>query len=1191
MVVTNFIMDDIQCMKDIEFTKIIEKAPVNDSKISGGRFRNSDINVVFEICPIEKQILNFKVWFKSHPAIYPFCVQIDVIIQDKNDTFYFIKTENLKNESLKCFTSKFTKDDLKANVKIIYKLHQIPTYVSRFENKGCLCYFNSVIQILFHLSIFGSLIRSGLYSKYIEEMNNLFTNMNTVNSTYSTLELAKSFGWPENIAIKLQQDASEFLLFVLKTVLSAIKTRHNTFKKNRFDNYFVSQFRIIDTSKEPNQVLPNIEESLMIMTDATKGPLLKNVLPYALKKDDNLIQRFERFPQVLFIQVNAELGDFEKELDLSEFSYDKTNTNCKYKLSGFIIRDALKNNVNSGHFKCFVRSEYEDLWYYFNDTSYGIYDTTRNDVQLVCKEIEKNRNTITGVNEKEIHQKILFESRIRVLMYVKEDFKEAFIPDQLKIPPKGIHLQKNKDKITKCLFKIITNKNLIEHINKGKNDFKNIEFEISFELKSDDKKSDLYKKVSEELKMPIDSFILKESDKRFGRAPSGLTIENIDKEFEDFESTDSYLFCFDVDKTSNIQRGSLGGSELSIPFIFLYYEFNPNKFLRHLHNNLDAAKLIINKTNQAISHQVAHVVTPEIVNILKKTKEQEIINENKVDDDVADDDDDEDENKVDDQGYKKNNFGYLTTLFLSPNSKLSSVVPQLLSKMNKKNDTKICFYMNKSDIHEENSKKEDDDNDKYSPFKYVKTDVDINTFNNQNIGRFIYVQCLDETTETKDAIIDKKFLFFKYKEEALGIKTNPKTLPVSFLMEKFSVPVTFVKLGDHLKPQKTMLVPFRSGIGSLQDLNRIICKVMNEEYKKENLMQLFLSFRKETTPFTEPVTSLDAFRRALQYNLDNIEIKPKTLEISRQTTPSSALNSESTSNSIENLIEEPEEDNDYNSNQYLIHVYYKIFDGDCIQNNEKSYRFYFSEDGVKVNFTSQFLMKTSEKVEHVVKNLFTLFPKKYFSGQDIEKINQEIDLITEREKNPSNDSSVHFLNNYRILKVCKNKISNVLSLNYFPGSNVSIRIERIPSYVNDPNYVGFVPVYYGARYKDKQLIIPFGDPFLFPIYEDELDEFDDLFFFKESDTYNRLIQFTNLDQFEIVNHFVTNYDGVIQNTQIFDFKKLLIEKDKKSNDYQLYIAIVLDSYHQKLHIDATSFLDEEKFFNDKAYNILNYSNV
>lgn len=1099
-----------QFIQDRQFTFTISDVQKNFKDLPAGSNDEKNLKFSISIIPKKDNSLKFKFLFNELPKSSPFWAILSVQIQGQEFKI-FINDEMQVKPFKEAYPTPFQKDIFsKCPITITYKLTQIPSYICTLTNSHeCVCYMNSSIQLLFHLAKFRSFLFKILNddeSSWLYRLIKLFKTMCSSKSSLSTQELTESFGWP-SLARKIPHDASEFILFLLNHV------RENEYldskDRENFDAIFTSHV-INESDKSVTQL--KIIDTSFIDKKSTFIDTFHN---------DMLGKKFLKFPEVLFLSVtNIRYPDLQRTLDLSRYAVDKQASN--YVLSGMIVRVHRQKQIK--HFVSFVRASFEEIWMYFSDTVEINYPWTYD------KKTKKNISPVDSTIRENIDK---WQYQITVLMYVREDvIKDYFCYTPNVIPVKSA-TKKKADPYngpTRTIM-ITTNDDINKYVKDGHTDFEKVGSSITFSMDAKLSFSSVYEFVSKELNVPLGSFILRTESKT--GAPFFHRFEDNSKSILENIHTEKIHLYYEANENSR------DSNDLRcIPFYFLFFKFNPLKFIHNIHDNL---------THSAQENFPSSI--PLNMRLKKKIQRTKSVNASKADK--------QKEKKKEEKKLEKNCYHFLTSLVLNTESKFEKILPKLIELINK-SDT---FQHNKIHLYTAEYNSNDSKKIGYKEIdvkKKIKDCVPQITY-----GTYIYVQCEDDFTD--DTNIDQrligqikpKFLFFKYMDQALQTQSFPKEIPNVFMLENYSVPVTFCKLSDPKNKTKTMLFPLRIKLTQIEQLEKIICFAMNEKYPENGLIQLFFSFKEDSPPFQEPLfgkTSIKGIIKILEFSMRTISFNQRFLNLSGSSSLSMDKSDIDLKTSEEKeKIQEPETDTTYKP---AIFIHYHIFDH-YNSDVEKPVRVYFSEDAISIQLTTQILVRKSCRVLNIAEKLLNIFSQG-LSEED------KSDLLAIKK------GELKFNDVYRCLKICDGKISSQIQLDSEVTRNMEIRFERIPGGYSQSELAGYIPVFYGALYKtnyNTNYIGSIGTPFYFPVLKSDLGDPKVTNFsqFKKSNLYTRLKSMINEKE---VNYelCVVNYAGFIQKVDVNELEKII----QKNLNYSVCLN----------YLNASTFIDEDKFFSN-----------
>jgi len=284
---------------------------------------------------------------------------------------------------------------LKDLMKIEYFNYDLSVNGIGLLNLGCTCYLNSVMQLLFSIDYLKELLMSyNGNDSFHQSFSKLFLRMQYSQfNPISTKDFASNIiGWDgQKLNPKIQQDAYEFLIFIIDKLESIIPTE--TFSTlfigsiiteitSNQENFFSSY------SERCNSISLNVEgmaclsESLISYYSTT---YLSGKNQYTIERSKKKIDaesrnKFGKLPNCLIIHLlrfkyNVATGNRSKVE--SFFSFPKTinfgeivtngNDLGVYSLKGMILH---RGNTESGHYYSIVY--HNDRWTCFNDNDVSI---------------------------------------------------------------------------------------------------------------------------------------------------------------------------------------------------------------------------------------------------------------------------------------------------------------------------------------------------------------------------------------------------------------------------------------------------------------------------------------------------------------------------------------------------------------------------------------------------------------------------------------------------------------------------------------------------------------------------------------------------------------------------------------------------------------------------------------------------
>ena len=1093
-------------MIKINFTRTLSDVPNDFDGLIGGNYADDNFNIIVFIKPNAIKYLNFKVVFRKYPKIFPFWAILTIKIHDQeNDIFFKIEKEEKRFKQE--FTTPFKKDSiLKEKTIIIYNITQIPTYICTLTNLGQTCYLNSSIQLIFHLAKFRSLLfslRNLEPSGILFNLKELFAKMCFNKSEISPEALTDSFGWPL-LARYIKHDAVNFIQKLLENIYQKLDDQN----QRKFDAIFTSQV-IPKNFQSKNNI--KSQYIMYISNNSVDSSLTERI---EIEMEDT---QFYQLSEVLFFSFSSLSYDtIPPHLDMSNFVYkDGPNKFTKYTLSGIIFL-----NIDKRHYKCFVRNNSKDIWLYFNDSfqtnfswsyseSFGI---SKSPLDYSIKEMLDNE-----------------EIQINCLMYVADDVIDDYFcftsnvrnPFQI-----NFNFTPSYDKMRKIMISDLND--IKKYIDEGHTDFENVGCSLDFVISDDSSMSSVYKRVSDEFKVPINSFILRFEDSTTHAPYFHIFSNNDNKKLSCFECFSLHLYFEEITENNEFNYQS-------IPCYFLLFKFNPISFIHNLNNNL------IHEKSSGYNLVSSTPVRKKLPLLPHRTTSNHLSKPLKSN-----------SNKM----KRKNCFQFLKCLVLDIYNKFENIIPQLTKEINKLEDEneekklQIHLYTAEYKLNEK--------------VKIGYREINVHDTIKETIpqianGIFIYVQCFDDfsdkSTKLTSNSIKSKFLFYNYIQKAFNKHFYPREIPNVFMLENFSVPVTFCKLTDPLKKFKTMLFPLRLPfLNNLTKLKRIICSIMNEEYPENGLIQLFFGFKEGYSPLNEPLRedkSFDLIIRTLELSMRQTSVKINKFNYTLKSSSSSSTDSDENIDEYNEEEEEEEIDSDFDYTPNIF-IHYHIFES-FDKNEHISIRVYFSDDSISIKCTSQVLVNKKAKVADIAFNLLNIFPQDKLNENDINDLNR------------IQNNELAFTDVYRIVQTSNGKIFDELNLNSQLKNIKEIRFERIRNDYNKDDLLGFIPVSYGAFYNNTQYIGSFGTPFYFPVLKSDLNDqqLTNSNDFKNSNLYRRLKRMICEKEIKF-KLFVVNFFGFIQNTKFNEIQKII---DKK-----LRFSICLKG------LNASAFIDENAFF-------------
>ncbi|EPY24372.1 ubiquitin carboxyl-terminal hydrolase 7 [Angomonas deanei] len=287
-------------------------------------------------------------------------------------------------------------------------------------NQGATCYLNSLMQMLFHLSAFRSIIYQMPTKDEVESckqeweggtgktksipygLQRLFCSLQTAKSAIGTKDLTSSFGWTDEESF-IQHDVHELTRVLIDTLAEKLNQQagiaDSDLQKNQnnvllrlfsgtLENYVkVDEVDFVGSREEPFYDLQlvvknkkNIYESFDAFFQveildgknkycleqngeksyhrAEKGARLKNIPPVLLLH----LTRFD-YDIMLGETKVCTRWDYYRTLDLSKYMPDSPPEMTHYTLYSVFVHAG--TNTGFGHYYCFIHCS--GTWYKFND--------------------------------------------------------------------------------------------------------------------------------------------------------------------------------------------------------------------------------------------------------------------------------------------------------------------------------------------------------------------------------------------------------------------------------------------------------------------------------------------------------------------------------------------------------------------------------------------------------------------------------------------------------------------------------------------------------------------------------------------------------------------------------------------------------------------------------------------------------
>lgn len=283
-------------------------------------------------------------------------------------------------------------------------------------NQGATCYLNSILQALFHISEFRSIIYQMPTKDEAEELSNmdlpvaksipyalqrLFCMLQTATKAVGTTELTESFGWGEADSF-IQHDVHELTRVLLDNLEKKLNAQNSSDevpdqrRQNAIDKLFhgsletyvnVDEVGYHGSREEPfydlQLVVKNKKDIYASFDSFFQVEVLDGKNKYCLEQGGTKTYhraekgvRFKKIPSVLLLHLarfdyDWEQGetkifsrwDFYSTLDLSQYMPQYKPDETHYTLSSVLVHSG--SNTGFGHYYCFLLCS--GHWYKFND--------------------------------------------------------------------------------------------------------------------------------------------------------------------------------------------------------------------------------------------------------------------------------------------------------------------------------------------------------------------------------------------------------------------------------------------------------------------------------------------------------------------------------------------------------------------------------------------------------------------------------------------------------------------------------------------------------------------------------------------------------------------------------------------------------------------------------------------------------
>lgn len=393
-------------------------------------------------------------------------------------------------------------------------------------NQGATCYMNSMLQALFHLPAFRSIVfrmpTTGSEDPTVSIplcLQRLFYRMQTSTEPCSTKDLTVSFGWDRG-QTSMQHDAQEFSRVLIENLerklqgtemcndianlfrgrqRTVIRCKHVPWETSHVENFYDLTLRVQGCSNIAESFLAYIEDGRIDSFDYQTGD-------FGTQEAERW-QEFVSFPDVLQIHLSRVAFDmatgrarkvndrfeFPPVLDLSAFAPATDGKSNVYELFSVLIH----SGQIRGHYAAFIRTTNERRWFKFNDAK-------------VTEETEE-----AAIESNFGGKSLKFAAYL--LMYVRQSEIEriygpvSFIPEHL-IEYEARRATSDGEKLKIVVFDEET---LKRNALVGQRSFDNPEAIAELELPACAAFSDVYSIVTETLHLPETSFRLWKTNNGF----------------------------------------------------------------------------------------------------------------------------------------------------------------------------------------------------------------------------------------------------------------------------------------------------------------------------------------------------------------------------------------------------------------------------------------------------------------------------------------------------------------------------------------------------------------------------------------------------------------------------------------------------------------------------------------------------
>ena len=459
------------------------------------------------------------------------------------DFFSSTNTGEYKGVNTVSYDSSYNSTSTAATTAATYSSKDETGFVG-LQNQGATCYMNSLLQSLFHLPAFRKIVYEMPTSGTEDEkksiplnLQRLFCEMQLGNEACSTKALTTSFGWGSTETF-MQHDIEEFnrvLIDNLETKLKGTPLQSSIADlfKGKYRNYIRCRNVPFTSSREEDfydlqmvvRGCPNLRESFKQYTasDELVGDNQYEAEGYG-KQDADMGIEFVKFPTVLQLHLNrfeydynydrmTKINDkfeFPEEIDLSEFlakDADKSKSSV-YTLFGVLVH---YGSASFGHYYAFLRPSTDKQWYQFNDSR-----VTKVDKDKAIEDNFGSDDTSSSYSYNYYYGYGTGKSySAYILVYVrKEEANNVFQPIPDDAVPQHLKEYMNRPKPQEISYynsldvTVMTEETFAQGTVEVKKIFTKLDNEKKFQISKDSTNAELYKRVSEELKIDVEQIRL-----------------------------------------------------------------------------------------------------------------------------------------------------------------------------------------------------------------------------------------------------------------------------------------------------------------------------------------------------------------------------------------------------------------------------------------------------------------------------------------------------------------------------------------------------------------------------------------------------------------------------------------------------------------------------------------------------------